>query len=325
MVGKVERTRLLRDHEIIGLTWGGGEYEVDFKDAVGKYVKKFVRFRFDPRQYGPRKGAASASLSLSAPAPQQDMVLNLMREQAERQNQLIITLLANKPAAPAQAPMGIADVMSAAQVMIGAKQAEADSKLDGFKNAITESVQDAVATATANSGSPVMQIVGKLVEGLAPVITQLVAQQSEKVRNTAPVPPQRTPTGPSGVVINAKSKEAQEVDFYAAMIKAHPLYAKNAPIVMGWAASRRDPAECAEDLVKEIPPDKAPMALGFLQRPDVWGWIQRLEPGAAPHKEWFAELVKVTRDLLSSHDAPTDGTEGDEVEIDDEDSEEADE
>jgi len=326
MTGKLDRPRLIRDHEIIGQTWGGGEYEVDFKDSEGKYVKKFIRFRFDPRVYGPPKG--SAAQTLAAPATGNDSMLTFFREQAalerERTNRAeerFMALLMKE-----QSGSKVDEVIRAAQLMAGVKSEQAEEKVLDAKDVIAKAVAEGVARLTPPQESSLVSLITEVVKAvpaIAPLITQLAAKQSAEGRVTAPPKAQRELTGPSA---ENQPKEDKDVDMYAMLIKSHPLYKENAPLIMGWARSRRDPAEAAEDVAARVPAEQAANVVGFLSRPDCWGWILRLEPEAKPFKPWFAELVKTTRELLTSpHEPAPDGTEAaegvEDAEVEDNDTE----
>lgn len=218
------------------------------------------------------------------------------------------------------------EVIRAAQLMAGVKSEQAEEKVLDAKDVIAKAVAEGVARLTPPQESSLVSLITEVVKAvpaIAPLITQLAAKQSAEGRVTAPPKAQRELTGPSA---ENQPKEDKDVDMYAMLIKSHPLYKENAPLIMGWARSRRDPAKAAEDVAARVPAEQAANVVGFLSRPDCWGWILRLEPEAKPFKPWFAELVKNTRELLTSpHEPAPDGTEAaegvEDAEVEDNDTE----
>jgi hypothetical protein len=225
-------------------------------------------------------------------------MMTMMNAQADRNNALLLALI-NKPApeppppAPAVPPMGLQDVLAVAKQMIENKQADVDLKTDTLEKTVQTMLDAALAKAGESSGSPVGQFLTKLAEVGLPVIAQLVAKQSGTVTAREP----RAPAGRSRV---RPPKEDPQVDLIAMMVRKHELYKANAPQVMNWARSGRNPAEAAVDIHAMIPADQVANVAGFLARPDCWGWIKRIQPDAAPYKQWFSEVVKTVRESLSA-------------------------
>jgi hypothetical protein len=295
LVGRVERTRLIQDHELISRQWGGGEYEVDFKNADGTYVKKFVRFAFDEMAYGPAKGPHGGK---SGEPQGGGLMLDVMQKQIEaanaraaRLNEIVLSALAgraNTAPAPSAPALTFEHVLALAE-KFGSRTGAGDD----VKAAIAEIKEIAANAGGGDGGIPWGVLISKAVD----ILPKLMEARPVAARPGAA--PGGSPSARAGRPLipgNGEPPMPNAPDPNIAAVvnasRAHPFYALYVPDIVKAANDEADVDETVATILDAIPTRFDDAVLAVVNRTDVLEYLALFEPEAvSAHREWVQKIV----------------------------------
>lgn len=307
LVGRVERTRLIQDHELIARQWGGGEYEADFKNADGTYAKKFVRFAFDEMAYGPAKGPLTAKpYGEPSNAPMLDAMqkqIEAANARADRLNEIVLTALSGRANAPAPvaAPALTFDHVLALAEKFGARTAGAG---EDVKAAIAE-IKELAANASGDGGIPWGILISKAVDILPKLLeTRPAAIRPGAAPGGTPAQAGRTLIPDTGA---APLSNHPDPNIAAVVngVRSSPFYALYVPDIVQAASNNADVDDTVATILDSIPAKYDDAVLAVVNRPDVLDYLALFEPEAVnAHREWVQKIVDAIK--ASFEDEPGD-------------------
>lgn len=215
---KMEKKILAEDITFIARTWGGGRYWLEIQNQYRQWAKKKY-ITFDPREYGPAKGAATPTkdgsvgplvTSLNEPDPmvasqvaavtaaneRKDAEIAKLNErllvQQQKNHDDMMALFAKTMTAPRQDSIGFDQMLQMAQVMNGGARGSGDLGelvktlgpvfVDILKDSVKRHPAEAASRAVAVSpGASMLERIGiPLLETLGNAIARGIATQASR-------------------------------------------------------------------------------------------------------------------------------------------------
>ena len=312
LVGRFDRTRIIKDHTIIGVQFGGGEYEVDFKESDGTYAKKFVRFSFDPLCYGEPKGPFA--VKPTEPRTDNSAALDMMQksieaankradEAAARVDRIMEALLTRQPAAPTNPGLSLEQVFSLAERMNGGRGPSED-----IAKGLAELKELAANAGTGEGGIPWNLLISKGLD----LFSNLAARPAAPRPGAAPgghtparagQPHQQTP----GAAPVNNPPPPDHINAVVLAVKSSPLYAYYAPKLAELVNRPTSPEDAADEILGMVPDAFNDEVLAVVSRPDVVDYLALFEPELVnAHREWFKTTAEHVRQSFDTEPEPAD-------------------
>jgi hypothetical protein len=205
---------------------------------------------------------------------------------------------------PAAAREPLSDLVQAVAAMKaitdGKKEEDPLKQLERVK-ALTAAIRDIAPDERPATGSTWVDLLRDALKELGPALAQmaLIPQQQPGISARAPVvhPPVN---GGAVAASPAQSLPPGGSDVPDLM----QLLASQLPQLVGRAANDSDPELYANLIIDNIPPeiDLSPL-VAFLERPDWFGELQRIEPHIGPYRGWFDSLRAALLELCKGEAA----------------------
>jgi len=330
---------VVKDPEIIGQSFGGDNYSVDFRRGVddgenpaGSYGRRNVVFLFDPLMYGAPKGPGLAPAETKKPEGSMDansmillMLSGMMQQSQMLANAMTAAMTGKKEEAaqPSTFDTMFDKIMAAAERMKPNLPAVTGDNglMASLTSKIVEKAIDKLGETTGSPDeSPLTAIAREFAKSIGPAIGPFLARSvADSTRRRAPdggaapsspaaagspLSPQITVAAPGAGSNGGKSRFDT--------IKEHPMYGMVAPMLLKMAKKNQAPADAAAEIDGMVPAAFEDVLRSVLEHPDIVTYLSTFEPELANHGPW---VLKVRNELLEffKDDEPEPEPEGEPV------------